>query len=151
MSLQRLDLHQAIVEYRRAAKIGERIAARQFVGVFAVAGQFLPPYRQCDHDSGTGAVGDSRAQLETAPIVEYTHVAVGGNIARRRVIGMNVEPGFTLGRAQTLYIDEGTVEKVARGWGNHGQGITLRRRAARVFLGRDKVRQCVHPQGCRAF
>src|SRR5271165_308666 len=101
LQLQRLDLYQTIVEYRRPAKISEGIAAGKLVGVFAVARQFLPPHRQRYHDSAPRSIGDPRAQLQGAAIIEHPHIAIGSDAARRGIVGLDIEPGLALGCAQT--------------------------------------------------
>ena len=54
-----LDLDQAIVERRRAAEVGQRLA-RHRVRVRAVGRELLPPDRRRDDDAGPRAIADAR-------------------------------------------------------------------------------------------
>ena len=80
---ERFDLNQAIIERRPASHIGKRIAAGQFVGILAVPGQLFPPNRQAHDDSAAGTIGDARAQLKTAAVIEDAHVIPRDHAALR--------------------------------------------------------------------
>ena len=104
--LQRLDLDQAVIEKRRPPHVREDIATRQFVGILAVARELLPPHRQRDHDAATRAIGDPRAQLQAAAVIEDADIAAVDDPAACRVSRVNVEPRLPFAGAQALDVDE---------------------------------------------
>src|SRR5258708_27900379 len=89
--LKRFDLYQAIVKRRRSSHIGERVAARELVGVLAVTGKLFPPNRQGHDDSRAGTIGDSGAQLDTAAVIEDPHIAIRDHAPPGSVVRMDVQ------------------------------------------------------------
>src|SRR5690242_19009074 len=90
VSLNRSHFHQAIIERRGAAEVGQRLA-RHRVRVLATRREPAPPHRWGDDDAGPCALGDARGGKKAAAIVEDAHGVAGGDAARARIVGMDVQ------------------------------------------------------------
>uniref|UniRef100_A0A494G982 Uncharacterized protein n=1 Tax=Solanum lycopersicum TaxID=4081 RepID=A0A494G982_SOLLC len=133
----RLHFHEAVIEHRRAAEVGQALAG-QLVGVLAVGRELLPPDRQADNQPLAGAIGHAGARLHAAAIVERAHHIAVHDAARGGVGRMDIQMRFAFGGAQAVDIDERAVQEVARGRGNHRQRVACRqfRRGCRRFVRR---------------
>ena len=107
------DLDQDVVERRRASHIGQRLAG-DHVRIGAVGRQLAPPDRRHDHDTRPRAIGDACGKDQRAAIVVHAHLVSVADASRRRILGIDIEPGRLFRLQKHRQSAEGRIEGIAR-------------------------------------
>src|SRR5215813_4837376 len=84
------DLHQDIIKGRPRAQIRQPLRCH-IIRIAAIAGQLLPPNRQCDDHTWPGLVGHAGFELELTAVVEDSHQVAIFDVAGGCVCRMDVQ------------------------------------------------------------
>ena len=121
-------LHQAVVERRAVAQIGQRLRCHG-IGVLAVPGELLPPDRGRADDAGPddrpGRI-DPYTGVKGAAIIEDAHSLPVNQAAPGRVVRMHVEPRFAFGLEKARKVGKAGIQEVAGRRADEGERIFRR-------------------------